>query len=87
MNLDLQCPVCGFSPLDEPAYKASGGGSYEICPSCNFEYGFDDDDQGFTFEQWRARWVERGMPWGGDGEDAPPEGWDPVAQLASLDHG
>ena len=27
------------------------GGSYEICPSCGFQFGVSDDDLGSTYEQ------------------------------------
>ena len=80
-----QCPACGYPLLDEPPRTASGGGSYEICSSCGFEYGVTDDDEGFTYEQWRERWIAKGMPWDSEGIHPPPDGWDPVAQLASLD--
>lgn len=78
------CPVCGYPNLDEPPRSTtSGGGSYEICPSCRFEFGVTDDDRGFTYEQWREKWVQEGMPW--RGYDTPkPVNWDPVAQLRSL---
>ncbi len=81
---DLQCPVCGYAPLDEPPFSQFGGASYVICDCCNFQFGFDDDDQGFTFEQWRDRWIAGGMLWGGNGEEQPPDGWDPEAQLRTL---
>jgi hypothetical protein len=78
-----QCPVCGYPDLAEPPRSIrSGGGSYEICPSCGFEFGVTDDDEGFTYEQWRERWVAEGMPW--RGARAAPSGWDPSEQLASL---
>lgn len=77
------CPVCGFPDLDDPPRSPSGGGSYEICPSCGFEFGVTDDDQGFTYEQWRVKWVNAGMPW--QGYDMPkPIDWNPVAQLQRL---
>ncbi len=78
------CPACGFTGLSEEPYSASGGGSYEICDCCGFEYGYTDDDQGFTFESWRQKWIEAGMPWGWNKYGPAPAGWDPEAQLARL---
>ena len=79
------CPVCGWPNLSErPRSSSSGGGSYEICPSCNFEFGYDDDDQGWTDEAWRHRWISQGMPWDQLGKRPPPEGWDPQKQLDDL---
>ncbi|MED4649062.1 hypothetical protein P9293_17030 [Bacillus inaquosorum] len=36
------CPVCRFKGLTEPAYDKEGTHSYEICPCCGFQFGFDD---------------------------------------------
>ncbi len=79
-----QCPVCGYGFLFEPPRSASsGGGSYEICPSCGFEFGVTDDDLGITYEGWRQRWMEAGMRWY-DGTRTPPLDWDPRDQLSRL---
>ena len=77
------CPCCGFPALKEPPRSTSGGGSYEICPSCGFQFGVSDDDAGFTYAGWRARWKTRGLRWSSKGI-APPRGWDAKSQLASL---
>jgi hypothetical protein len=82
--ITYQCPACGWHELTEPPRTADSGGSYEICASCGFEFGVTDDDQGFTYESWRARWVAVGMPWRSDGIEAPPTNWDPAAQLQTL---
>ena len=78
------CPVCGYPNLEEPPRSSSGGGSYEICPSCGFEFGYTDDDLGFTYSDWRCRWCAAGMQWANQGITNPPEGWSPTDQLKSL---
>jgi hypothetical protein len=78
------CPCCGYPALHEPPRSASGGGSYEICPSCGFQFGVSDDDAGFTYASWREQWKKRGMPWSSKGI-APPSGWNPKVQLAKLE--
>lgn len=79
------CPVCGYPDLEEPPRSPrSGGGSYEICPSCGFQFGVTDEDRGFTYEEWRRHWTERGMPWASEGIEAPPAGWNPKQQLRRL---
>jgi hypothetical protein len=78
-----QCPVCGFAELKEPPRAASGGGSYEICPSCGFQFGVDDDDRGLSDEQAREAWIAKGMPWRSKSR-AAPKGWDAEDQLQSL---
>ena len=77
------CPVCGFDGLYEPAYSRCGAGSYEICPSCDFEFGVTDDNEGIAFHEWREAWIDRGMPWSSKGRPAP-KGWDPKVQLNNL---
>jgi hypothetical protein len=78
------CPVCGYPSLEEPPRSpVTGGGSYEICPSCGFEFGVTDDDQGYSYESWRAKWIEGGMPWSSVGQP-PPVDWDPGDQLRKL---
>jgi hypothetical protein len=77
------CPACGYPELTESPYGRSGG-SYEICPSCGFEFGVTDDDKGFTFESWRQRWIAMGMPWWAAAVEPAPQGWDPTHQLAAL---
>ncbi len=80
------CPVCGYNDLDKPAYynnnpKASG--SFEICPSCGFQFGVTDQDRHISFEQWREEWIAKGMPWDGMGIKPPPN-WNPREQLLNV---
>lgn len=77
------CPVCGFPGLLERPRGSSGGGSYEICPSCGFQFGVTDDDRGYSYDQWRDEWRKRGMPWD-NRSTPPPAGWDPVEQLRGV---
>ena len=78
------CLVCGFAGLEEtPRSPTTGGGSYEICPSCGFEFGVTDDDQGYSCEAWRGRWVADGMQWSSVGQP-PPESWNPRDALRAL---
>jgi hypothetical protein len=76
------CPVCGFPGLEDEPRPAFGGGSYEICPSCGFQFGVDDDDRHETFASWRARWVAEGSPW--RSSSPAPRGWDGAAQLRAA---
>lgn len=75
------CPVCGWPGLTEPPRSPAGGGSYEICPSCGFEFGVSDDDLGFTYAEWRQRWIDFDMRWDSADIEPPPDDWDPVRQL------
>jgi hypothetical protein len=80
------CPACGYPGLSEAPRLRGGGGSYEICSSCGFEYGVTDDDEGYTYASWREHWVALGMPWTASGIKPPPPGWNPRQQLANVLH-
>ncbi|PYV19100.1 MAG: hypothetical protein DMG21_02685 [Acidobacteria bacterium] len=77
------CPVCGYDGLTEPRYREGSGGSYEICPSCGFQFGVTDDDSGYTHERWRKKWIAEGMKWD-KGRTHPPKDWNPVQQLKNI---
>lgn len=76
------CPVCAYPNLVEPPRSKSGGGSYEICPCCGFQFGVDDEDRGLTYETARERWIGGGAKWWSS--TPPPKGWKAEAQLATL---
>jgi hypothetical protein len=79
------CPICGYPDLTDPPRSAvTAGGSYEICPSCGFQFGVTDDDVGYSYEDWRSRWIDDGMRWESAEIRPPPDGWDPVAQLRNI---
>lgn len=77
------CPACGWPGLREPPRSRSGGGSYEICPSCGFEFGVTDDDQGISPAGWRERWIAAGCPWASRTRRPPPD-WDAQVQLTRV---
>lgn len=77
------CPICGYGCLRGVPRSPNCGGSYEICPSCGFQFGVSDEDLGFSDEQWRTDWINAGMPWRSAGIEVPPN-WNPVAQLESI---
>lgn len=57
MDPNKICPVCGYDQLDEGPFTPEGCPTYEICPCCGFEYGFDDESEGLTYSQFRQRWI------------------------------
>ncbi len=78
------CPVCGYPGLTEPPRKEESGPSYEICPSCGYQFGYDDSE-GIDYGTWRHKWLAAGMPW--LRRNPPPPNWDPGAQLRALESG
>jgi hypothetical protein len=77
------CPVCGFSGLEELPRSLTTGGSYEICPSCGFQFGVSDDDEARSYAEWREKWILNGMPWRSVAQP-PPENWNPHDALRAL---
>ncbi len=80
------CPVCGYSDLTEPpCYNNDplNSPSHEICPSCGFQFGYSDLNSGFTFSEWRQKWITEGAPWCGKGTKTPKD-WNPVQQLENI---
>ncbi len=80
--MNHRCPVCGYPGLEEKPRTSAGGGSFEICPSCGFQFGVTDDDRGFTYEQWREFWRAEGLPW--SSQQPEPANWDPEQQLEQI---
>lgn len=74
------CPVCGYPELSRDPESLT---SHEICLCCDFEFRVTDNDEGYTYEQWRDKWIKEGMIWD-KGETEPPAGWDPEKQLENL---
>jgi hypothetical protein len=78
--------VCGYPGLDESPYDYANP-TYEICPCCGIEFGYEDSAP--TPEEWPARckelrdkWIKDGANWWAAvaGEE-PPDGWDPIEQM------
>ena len=80
------CPVCAYDGLYEPPRSSSGGGSYEICPCCGFQFGVSDDDEGFDYDGWRQAWIDNGMNWFSRSR-SHPDNWDPREQLRRIGRG
>ncbi|WP_235591764.1 hypothetical protein [Pseudomonas syringae] len=72
------CPVCGYPDLDEPAYDSFGCASYNICPCCGVEFGYDDST--IAHFQLREKWISEGMQWWSK-HQTKPDDWDPLKQL------
>lgn len=71
------CPVCYFDKLEEAPLP----NSYEICPSCGTEFGYDDINT--TFTELRMNWITSGMHWWSNDVE-PPKDWDPIQQLSRI---
>jgi len=86
MELELKniCPICGFDKLLEPPSDNFGNPSHEICPCCNFEYGFDDSSEGYSFDEYRSRWINDGFKFAS--EEDKPINWDKAYMSMQLEN-
>ena len=82
MDNKFICPVCGFDQLKEPAYGQDGEPSYQICPCCGFEFGFDDGTKSETFISYREKWIKTGALW--FNQKLRPQNWSIDAQLENI---
>jgi hypothetical protein len=77
----LHCRVCGFQLLDPPWGEDGCTPTFEYCPCCGVEFGYQDSTPSST-RRYRKQWITRGMPW--DLEDAKPDQWDSASQLKHI---
>ena len=75
------CPVCGYDDLDEAPRDELDCASFEICPCCGTQFGYDDAARDHA--SLRDEWVGTGMAWWSRSHK-PPIGWDPAEQLGRL---
>lgn len=69
-----QCPVCGFSQMDEPPKN------HAICACCGTHFGYSDST--FSHRQLRDKWLASGGKWFDIEDSAYPKwGWDAWSQL------
>jgi hypothetical protein len=74
------CPVCGYHGLTEPPHDAHGCASFQICPSCGTEFGYDDAAK--SHAALRKAWLDGGARWTSRVIAMPPN-WDGYSQLAA----
>lgn len=69
---DSYCRVCGFESPFLPWGADGKSPSWEICPCCGTEFGYEDCSVQSARKK-RAEWVKNGMKW--FKERARPENW------------
>lgn len=82
MDKKYICLVCGFDGLTEPPYNEQGEPSYEICPCCGFEFGFDENNKADKYKTFRAKWISNGAVW--FMPKRKPKDWDLAKQLENI---
>jgi rubredoxin len=87
-NKQYICPVCGYVGFDDPPWSSDLSPSYDICPSCGIEFGYDDfrpteAERKIRWEELRHDWITNGMQWSSR-VDPMPHNWDPAKQLRGI---
>lgn len=78
---DHNCRVCGLFIEDKPWGEDGNCPTYEYCPCCGVEFGYQD----YTVEstkEFRKKWIENGAKW--DSLEEKPENWDLEKQLMDI---
>ena len=96
------CIFCGYDKFDLPLYQIDEHGvflaSFQICPSCGAEFGFDDDagcqisparfaDKVHISNiiDYRRFWINNGMQWSAYSSGLRiPENWNAIEQLKNV---
>ena len=56
------CRVCGYEPVEPPWGLDGRTPSFDYCPCCGVEWGYQDSSPVGT-ERFRSAWLEVGGPW------------------------
>lgn len=79
----LRCRVCGYVEPDNPRWAPWGADgqdpSWDICPCCGVEFGYEDTLESAAM-RFRRLWIERGAPW--RDPSLRPQGWSLEDQLS-----
>ncbi|REK84672.1 hypothetical protein DY245_42135 [Streptomyces inhibens] len=79
--MGLACFVCGLAQGVPPWGDDGKTPTFDICPCCGSEFGYEDATDAGVFRA-RRRWSERGYAW--EDPKARPEGWDFGVQLQNA---
>jgi hypothetical protein len=55
--MEYFCPVCA------QAFDTPWEGSFDICPGCGIQFGYDEsgrDTNPIVYEEWRKAWIANG---------------------------
>tara|TARA_R110002124_G_scaffold278588_1_gene450669 strand:- start:1725 stop:1991 length:267 start_codon:yes stop_codon:yes gene_type:complete len=78
---NLRCRVCGYLSDTAPWGEDGKCPTYEICPCCGVEYGYEDSAVAGV-KQYRQEWMASGAKW--QDAKARPENWSLEDQLKQV---
>lgn len=83
-DVSLCCRVCGYE-MDDPPWGGDGRTpTFEMCPCCGVEFGYQDHTPAST-RLYREKWIKSGYKW--DLERERPQNWDVAEQLQQVPEG
>ena len=77
----LRCRVCGLEQLEPPWGEDGNTPSFNICPCCGVEFGYEDSTV-VTIRNYRNLWLENGAKW--SISKATPVKWNLEEQLRLI---
>lgn len=78
---EFACRVCGLELSFRPWGEDGMTASWEICPCCGIEFGFEDESYEST-KRARRKWLSGGANWLYPADE--PEDWDLAEQLSNV---
>ncbi len=77
----LVCRVCGYVNETPPWGEDGETPSFEICPCCGVEFGYEDATPQ-AVRAYRTKWLANGARW--FTPELRPADWDLEAQMAKI---
>ena len=77
----LNCRVCGYLSDTAPWGDDGKSPTYEICPCCGVEYGYEDSSI-VGIKKYREEWIAAGADW--KDKKSKPENWSWEDQLENV---
>lgn len=78
---NVYCLVCGYLPSDPPWGLSGRAPSFEVCPCCGVEWGYEDSLPA-SVVRYRGRWLADGAAW--QDKRTPNDGLDVEARLTRV---
>lgn len=81
MAMSTRCHICGLDQGEPPWGESGRDPTWNICPCCGCEYGYEDHLESGVIRQ-RRRWLESGGEWWL--EHDRPAGWSFEEQVRQI---
>jgi hypothetical protein len=80
----LTCRVCGLIQADYPWGEDGISPTYDICPCCGVEFGYEDSTSA-SVKKYRQGWLEKGANW--FDKKKKPANWRLEEQIINIPKG